>query len=177
MKLQLLALAVLAGGLTVSALAQQKDTPLSEQDYQKLVALGKKNDEAWSKSDAAALGSLYTENAEFVTPAGILTGKEAIQKRYQDNFKDFEKRSIHVTTVSKPVEAHAIGENTAWALGQWTQTFTGADNTVKEVHGNSLVLADRDGDEWKWRVLIVNVAPQAAANATATASPTATPGN
>jgi hypothetical protein len=53
-----------------------------------------------------------------------------------------------VTVVSKPGEAHAIGDNTAWALGQWTQTFTGPDNTVKEVHGNSVVLAERDGDAW-----------------------------
>ena len=141
------------------------------------MALGKKNDEAWGKSDADALCSLYTENAEFVTPSGILTGKEAIHKRYEDNFKDFEKRSIHVTTVSKPVEAHAIGENSAWAIGQWTQTFTSADNTIKEVHGNSLILADRDGDEWKWRVLIVNVAPQQATSGNATPSPTTTPSN
>jgi uncharacterized protein (TIGR02246 family) len=70
--------------------------------------------------DAAALVALYTDDAVFVTPSGILSGKEAIEKRYQDAFKDFERRSVHVTSVSKPVEAHAIGDNTAWALGQWT---------------------------------------------------------
>jgi hypothetical protein len=41
------------------------------------------------------------------------------EKRYQDGFKDFEKRSVDVTTVSKPVEAHAIGDTAAWAIGQW----------------------------------------------------------
>jgi hypothetical protein len=82
-----------------------------------------------------------------------------------------------VTVVSKPGEAHAIGDNTAWALGQWTQTFTGPDNTVKEVHGNSVVLAERDGDAWKWRLLFVNVVPPPAATGTATPSPTTTPSN
>jgi uncharacterized protein (TIGR02246 family) len=89
----LLALAALVVGFTVPALAQQKEPPLSEQDYQKLLAMGKKNDEAWSKSDAAALVALYTDDAVFVTPSGILSGKEAIEKRYQDVFKDLEKRS------------------------------------------------------------------------------------
>jgi cytochrome oxidase Cu insertion factor (SCO1/SenC/PrrC family) len=118
MKLQLLALAVLAGGLTVSALAQQKDTPLSEQDYQKLVALGKKNDEAWSKSDAAALGSLYTENAEFVTPAGILTGKEAIQKRYLRQFQGFRKE-VHPRNHSKQARRGARYRR-EHSVGTWT---------------------------------------------------------
>jgi hypothetical protein len=39
----LLALAALVVGFTVPALAQQKEPPLSEQDYQKLLAMGKKN--------------------------------------------------------------------------------------------------------------------------------------
>jgi hypothetical protein len=67
----LLALAALVVGFTVPALAQQKEPPLSEQDYQKLLAMGKKNDEAWSKSDAAALVALYTDDAVFVTPSAI----------------------------------------------------------------------------------------------------------
>ena len=64
----LLALAGLTTGLTLPALAQQEEPPLGEQDYQKLVELGKKNDEAWSKRDATALAALYTKDALFVTP-------------------------------------------------------------------------------------------------------------
>jgi hypothetical protein len=112
---------------------------------------------------------------DFITD-GLLRREYCQAKRrsrsvIKDGFKDFEKRSVHVTTVSKPVEAHAIGDNTAWALGQWTQTFTGPDNTVKEVHGDSVVLAERDGDAWKWRLLIVNVASAPAATGTATPVP------
>ncbi len=168
----LLALAGLTIGLAVPALAQQKEPPLGEQDYQKLVELGKKNDEAWSNHDAGALAALYTGDALFVTPSGVLSGRDAIEKRYEDDFKDFQKKAVRVTIVSKPVEAHAVGNNMAWAVGEWTQTFTGPANLVKEVHGNSVVLAQRDGDTWKWRLLIINVAP---ATVNLMAYPKATP--
>jgi hypothetical protein len=65
MKLQLLALAILAGSLTVSALAQQKEPPISEQDREQILAIGKTNDEAWSKGDAAALAALYLFTMSF----------------------------------------------------------------------------------------------------------------
>jgi len=161
----LLALAGLTTGLTLPALAQQEEPPLGEQDYQKLVELGKKNDEAWSKRDATALAALYTKDALFVTPSGILSGKDAIEQRYEDGFKDFQVKGVRVTTVSRAVEAHAVGNNMAWEVG-------GPANLVKEVHGNSVVLAQRDGDAWKWRLLIINVAP---ATVNLRAYPTATP--
>jgi uncharacterized protein (TIGR02246 family) len=168
----LLALAGLTTGLTLPALAQQEEPPLGEQDYQKLVELGKKNDEAWSKRDATGLASLYTKDALFVTPSGILSGRDASEQRYEDDFKDFQVKGVRVTTVSRAVEAHAVGNNMAWAVGEWTQTFTGPANLVKEVHGNSVVLAQRDGDAWKWRLLIINVAP---ATVNLRAYPAATP--
>ena len=168
----LLALAGLTTGLTLPALAQQEEPPLAEQDYQKLVELGKKNDEAWSKRDATGLASVYTKDALFVTPSGILSSRDAIEQRYEDDFKDSQVKGVRVTTVSRAVEAHAVGNNMAWAVGEWTQTFTGPANLVKEVHGNSVVLAQRDGGAWKWRLLIINVAP---ATVNLRAYPTATP--
>ena len=58
-----------------------------------------------------------------MTPTGILSRRAAIQQRYQNVFNDLEKKSVRVQTVTTP-EAHAIGHNLAWALGQWSQTFT-----------------------------------------------------
>ena len=80
MKIRLLVgLVVLAMGFALPAFAQQKEPSLSEQDREQILAIGKKNDDAWSKSDAAALAALFTEDAVFVTPGGILSGREAIQ--------------------------------------------------------------------------------------------------
>jgi hypothetical protein len=103
--------------------AQQKETQLSEQDRD--LAIGKKNDEAWSKSDATALGALFTEDAVFVTPTGVISGRAAIEKRDQEVFTKLRKRlegnpsseSKHITNVTKALEMHAIDENTAW--GCW----------------------------------------------------------
>ena len=62
----LLALAALACGFAVPVLAQQKEPSISDQDREQILAIGKKNDEAWSKEDATALAALFTEDAVFV---------------------------------------------------------------------------------------------------------------
>ena len=169
------ALVGLAISLASPISAQQKETQLSEQDRDQILAIGKKNDEAWSKSDATALGALFTEDAVFVTPTGVISGRAAIEKRDQEVFTKLRKRlegnpsseSKHITNVTQALEMHAIDENTAWGVGEWTQTIPGPDNTVKEVHGNFGCVTVRDGDSWKNRMLTVNVAPAP----TATASP------
>ena len=91
MKICLL-LALLGLAISFALLAQQTNTP-DPQLRQRYIALVKKYDDALNKNDAAAVAALFTEDAVFVTPGGILSGREAIEKRYQDVFKDLEKRS------------------------------------------------------------------------------------
>jgi ketosteroid isomerase-like protein len=174
MKIRLLtAVAGFALSLASPISAQEKETQLSEQDREQIISIGRKNDEAWSKSDAAALGALFTEDAVFVTPAGVISGRAAIEKRDQEVFTKLQKRfegnpsseSKHITNVTKAPEMHAIDENTAWGVGEWTQTIPGPDNTVKEVHGHFGSVTVRDGDFWKTRMLTVNVAPTPTATA------------
>jgi ketosteroid isomerase-like protein len=87
----LITIAGLMIGFAAPTFAQQKEPSLTEQDREQILEIGKKNDEAWSKSDATALAALFTVDAVFVTPAGILVGREAIEQRYQTVFKDLEK--------------------------------------------------------------------------------------
>jgi uncharacterized protein (TIGR02246 family) len=163
----LLTLSALAIGFTVPAGAQQKEPSLTEQDREQILEIGKKNDEAWSKSDAAALAALFTVDAVFVTPAGMLVGREAIEQRYQTVFKDLEKRlgtdasgeSNHIINITRDVEMHAIDNNTVWGVGQWSQTIPGPNHSAKQVHGNWGCVNVRDGDTWKNRMLTVNVTP------------------
>ena len=181
----LLALAGLTLGFSIPAFAQQKEPLLSEQDREQILAIGKKNDEAWSKGDAAALAALFTEDGVMVTPGGILSGREAIQQRDQSVFDNLRKRlgteasegSAHITNVTKVVEMHAIDDHTAWGAGEWTQTIPGPNHTVREAHGYWGCVTVRDGDIWKNRMLTVNVITSPAASGTATPSPTTTPGN
>ena len=83
----ILAIASLAVSFATVAVAQENELSLTQQDREQILAIGKKNDDAWSKSDAAALAALYTEDAIFVTPAATLVGREAIEKRYLDVFQ------------------------------------------------------------------------------------------
>ena len=70
----LLTLSVLAVGLSVSALAQQKDTADS-QLAQQLEATGRTSDEGFNKGDAAAIAALFTQDAVLLLEDGPVYGK------------------------------------------------------------------------------------------------------
>jgi ketosteroid isomerase-like protein len=125
--------------------AQQKEPTLSEQDRQQLDALATKYADAVNKNDAAAIAALFTEDGKFVTPAGILSGREAIEKTYQSLFKGGHTSDM----VIKSLDLHGAG-NLAWAVGQWS------DNTGR---GNWGAVDQRDGDTWRIRMLTYNETP------------------
>ena len=153
------------------AFAQQKDTITDPQIIEQLHAIGKKTDEAMLKGDIAARVALFTEDAVFVTPAGPLYGREAIEKYYIDMFK-----RVHVisTVTTYPNSPHAIGTdgNVVWENGEWSSTLSiqGQSDPVK-LKGYWASIKVREGDTWKIR-LTTNTP---AATAAATPSPTATP--
>ena len=64
----ILAIASLAVSFATVAVAQENELSLTQQDREQILAIGKKNDDAWSKSDAAALAALYTEDAFLSRP-------------------------------------------------------------------------------------------------------------
>lgn len=180
----ILAIAGLTTSFSVRGLAQENEPSLAQQDRDQILALGKKNDEAWSKSDAAALAALFTDDAIFVTPGTTFSGREAIGKRYQDILQglksklgsDLSPEGKHITNVTKNTEMHVLDNNAVWGVGEWSQMIPGPNDTVKEIHGSYGCVTVRVGDSWKNRMLVVNVAPSTAAGA-ATPSPKATPGN
>jgi uncharacterized protein (TIGR02246 family) len=95
MKMRLLiALAGLAIGFVLPAFAQQKDT-VDPQISEQLSALGKKTDEAFNNGDAAALATLYTEDAVLVNDTGPIYGRESIEKHWADVFKQ-----VHLSNIS-----------------------------------------------------------------------------
>ena len=99
MKIRLLGgLVGLAISFALTTLAQQKDTVdqrIAQQrdligDAKALGEFGElsqKLDEAYSKNDDAALPALFAEDALLVAPDGMFSGRQAIQKRYEDMFQ------------------------------------------------------------------------------------------
>jgi uncharacterized protein (TIGR02246 family) len=122
--------------------------PLSEQDRFQIEALATKYAAAVNKSDAAAITALFTEDGVFVTPAGILVGREGIEKAYRDIFENNPVSDQVITTV----DVHGEG-NLAWAFGQWRNNME---------HGNWGTVDKRSGGTWSIRMLTFNVTPSIA---------------
>src|SRR5215469_13571763 len=94
----IVALAGLAISFALPTFAQQKDTAdarIAEQHdligepkaLDEFGVLSTKLDEAFTNKDAAAVAALFTEDGVLVAPDGIFSGRQAIEKRYEDTFQ------------------------------------------------------------------------------------------
>jgi ketosteroid isomerase-like protein len=170
MKIRLVvALVGLAIGFTVPTLAQ-KDT-VDPQIIEQFAALGKKYAEAVNNNDAAAVAALYTEDAVVVTETGTIYGREAIEKRWADLFKQ-----VHFSNhIAKQYAPHIIGTagNEMWGNGEWSATIQGKNWGPKDLKGYWGDVFVRQGDDWKILMDTSNTTPAPAA----TPSPTASPSN
>jgi ketosteroid isomerase-like protein len=168
----LLAFAGLAIGFAVPVLAQEQNT-VDPQIIQQLEEIGRKNDEAFNRNDAAAEAALFTDNAVFVTPRGLVYGREAIEKWHADVFQRWH-HSNHLTKgdqTSPPVVSTTGNE--AWWVGEWSNTLQ-TQNGRMDVKGYWSAVYVREGDAWRVRMLSynVNITPPPAATGTPTPSPT-----
>jgi uncharacterized protein (TIGR02246 family) len=139
--------------------AQQTNTP-DPQLRQKLVDAIKKHTDALDKNDAAAVAANFTEDGVFVTPNGTFFGREAIEKKYAEDFKQGFRSSKNTATPDDD-SPHIIGADRMWATGKWTATVQGKDWGPAEATGYWSVI--REGDDWKIRMLAFNVTPAPAA--------------
>ena len=78
-------------------IVQQRDLLGSPSSLGEFGELSQKLDEAYNKNDAAAAAALFTEDALLVAPDGMFSGRQAIEKRYEDTFQrwpigDFNSR-------------------------------------------------------------------------------------
>ena len=161
----LLTLVGLAIGFALPIFAQQKEPMLSEQDRQQLGALHKKWDEAENNNDAAAIAALFTEDGVFVTDKGPVYGREAIQKRFADDFQEW-RHSNH-TGKRDPdsfriiATADDVAEN-----GEWSVTVQGKTGDPIPLTGHWSEIDTREGNDWKIRVCTFNITPAPAATTT-----------
>ena len=81
----LLMIAGLAIGFAVPALAQEQNT-VDPEVRQQIEALIVKFDDAYNRSDAAAIADLFTQDGvqawAWETAGGVASGQQAIEKRY-----------------------------------------------------------------------------------------------
>ena len=166
MKIRLaLALVGLAIGFAVPAFAQQKDT-VDPQTIEQIDAFAKKFDEAFDNGDAAALASLFTDDAVFVTPGGIRYGRAAIEKHWVETFQQGHF-SNHLNKADQ-YSPHLIGTtgNEVWRTGEWSFTVQGKSGDPINLKGFWSAINVREGDTWKTRLLTFNVTPPPTSAAT-----------
>jgi uncharacterized protein (TIGR02246 family) len=153
----LLTLAGLTSGVALQSAAQWKDTA-DPQAVQQLVgfyesALRMKYDKAFNEKNAAALASLFTEDALLIAPEGLFSGRGAIEKRYVDVFQ----RSHLTHFFGMRNQLNAIG-NELCAVGQWWALLP-TERGPLQIGGYWLEIYARKGDTWKIRMSIFNVTP------------------
>ena len=139
----LLALVGLAIGFVVPAFAQEKDT-VDPQTLQQLQAIDKKFDEAFNKNDAAAVAAFYTEGAVAVTPLGVFSGRQGIEKYFEGVFQ----RSHLTDHANKLDHVYTLGTDLC-LIGGWAVNSSGV-----AAGGHRTLVCTRNGDTWKIRVML-----------------------
>jgi len=119
--------------------------------------LATKQEEAFTNKDAAAVAALFTEDAVLVAPDGIFSGKQAIEKRYEDTFQRWP-----FTQFNDPRDCHLDAiDNAVWSYGEWRGTLQGEAGPVF-VKGYFSAIYVREGDDWKMRILTLTEHPRPA---------------
>jgi uncharacterized protein (TIGR02246 family) len=137
-----------------SKIVQQRDllgVPKAIDDFG---ALSLKLEEAFKENDASAIAALFTEDGILVASDGMFSGRQAIEKRYDDLFQQSP-----ITTVSgQRYQLNAI-DDAVWSVGEWwstNQTETGP----KFEGGYWSAIYIHEGDDWKIRLLTLAERPK-----------------
>jgi uncharacterized protein (TIGR02246 family) len=161
-RLSVLAVAGLAIGFVLPALAEQKDTAGPQIARQsnllgdvnalaEFAALRTRYVEALNTLDAAAMAAFYSEDGVVVTPDGWFSGRENIEKWYAYMFQRWHPAN----SIRQNDQVTAVG-NQAWAVGRWWSTLQSQNGPVL-ARGFWSAIYVREGDTWKIRMANYNV--------------------
>jgi uncharacterized protein (TIGR02246 family) len=131
----------------------------ADPQMKQIVALFMKFDEAFNRSDAAAIAASFTEDAIQVAPEGVFSGRQAIEKRYAESVFQQWHSSDHV---GKILEVITVG-NGICSVGEWSSNARNGDGSTIQANGYFSTVLVREGDTWKIRISTFNFALPAAA--------------
>ncbi len=102
-------------GTTMPTLAQQDNAAGHEKQI--IDEIARKFEAGYNHKDAAAVAALYTKNTVEVAPSGIVQGRDAVQKRTEDEFKS----GGHDLSINVQI-AYSAGD-TILSAGEWSAHF------------------------------------------------------
>jgi ketosteroid isomerase-like protein len=138
-----IALAGFAISFAFPAFAEQKDTadPKIEQQIR---AFTMKYDEAFNRSDAAAVAALFSEDRVLSGPHGRFNGRPAIEKFHREQVFGYWHVNNRVTTVDRIIS----GPDEVSSSGRWSETVR---SSLKDVEGTYSWVLVGESDSWKIR--------------------------
>jgi ketosteroid isomerase-like protein len=157
MKIRLLfALVGFAIGPALPTIAQEKEEAnpflyrailATPQLAQQLDPINSQFDEAFNKRDAVAVAALFTEKATIVTPLGIFSGRDGVEKHFTDVFHRFPLSD----RLTKNSYVYAFADDLC-AIGGWTVTYNPGRPRPVQAGGYLIRVYTRVRDTWKIRV-------------------------
>jgi uncharacterized protein (TIGR02246 family) len=142
---------LLAIGLAIPTAAQQRATCDGPQDAcQQIISSVEQFVAAFNNKDVAGAVAGFTEDAILVGEGPMLSGKEALRKNYSDFFK------AGLTDNVSPIDQIHVAGTMAWAVGSYSVTGPGPNNSTQKYHGNWGAVYVNDGGSWKVRMRTFN---------------------
>ena len=138
-------------GLTLPAFGQQGGPENPQQIAEALQAVqevGRQYVAAYNRQDAAAIASLFAEDAVRVTPYGIIQGREAIRSHFENAFK----AGSH--DLSDVIRVYRASGTAVWEAGSYTVQVG-----QRHRRGYFATTFVREGGGFKIRDVTVNFAP------------------
>jgi uncharacterized protein (TIGR02246 family) len=123
--------------------------PKTEQEIRAFI---RAYEESFNANDAAALAALCTEDVIQIGPEGPFYGRQAIEKKYVDLF-----RQSHPANMICTIDQVSVLGNVSWNSGTWSCTAQGENGPVR-ASGYRLDVLVREGDGWKECISCYNVA-------------------
>ena len=153
----------LAPFLLLSLLALGHAAPISAQRNENIGSMTDEQYRQWiagadavavqeiNRRDAYALAARYWDDAIDISPAGIASGRAAIEKRFTEEFNANDLKGFAET-----IDAAHVSGNSGWFVGHWSATFLSrASGERRPIKGYvAAVLEGRNG-EWKARIHII----------------------
>lgn len=133
---------------------QQIDTA-DPKTVQELRAFTVKHSEAYTKHDATAYATFFTEDAVQVTAEGMVYGRQAIEKKHAELFEQW-----HPTNYVVKVEQVNTMGNEAWKIGEWSCTLQ-TEGGLYPIRGYFESIHVREDGVWKERMTCYNMATAA----------------
>ena len=107
-----------------------------------------------NRHDAHALSARYWDDAIDISPAGIVSGRPEIERRFAESFKALDPQDF-----TESIDQAEFSGKQGWFFGHWSDTRRAADGSRHLVKGYVAAVLEKRGDEWKARLHVITVSP------------------